>query len=183
MTHPIQDRILKQAGREYRPGQRLAALAGLAPLFLLILPLALIRLGRAVDRRLDWPRRAFQPLSALAGGLAVLGGYAFAMWSIYTQFTAGRGTPVPLMATQKLVIQPPYSYCRNPMALGTILCYAGVAVLSGSPGALLLVIPGTAALLANIKRFEEREMVLRFGQEYLDYQQRTPFLIPRRPRS
>ena len=82
------------------------------------------------------------------------------------------------MATQKLLIVPPYSYCRNPMTLGTAVAYGGVAVLRGSAGTLLLVILGAAALLTYIRVVEEREMAARFGQEYLDYRRRVPFLIP-----
>ena len=33
-------------------------------------------------------------------------------------------------------------------------------------------------LLVYIKRFEEREMALRFGQKYQEYKHKTPFLIP-----
>jgi protein-S-isoprenylcysteine O-methyltransferase Ste14 len=83
------------------------------------------------------------------------------------------------MATQKLIIQPPYSFCRNPMALGAILMYLGVAVLFGSMGAVVLVLLGAGCLLTYIKRIEEKEMEIRFGQEYLDYKKKTPFLIPR----
>ncbi len=83
------------------------------------------------------------------------------------------------MATQTLIVQRPYSYCRNPMALGTILLYLGVAVTIGSISAVGLVLIGAAALLAYIKAVEEKEMVLRFGNSYLEYKKQTPFLIPR----
>ena len=86
---------------------------------------------------------------------------------------------MPLMATQKLIIRPPYSYCRNPMALGAIVMYLGVAILFGSMGSVVLVLLGTGLLLTYIKRIEEREMEIRFGQEYLKYKKQTPFLIPR----
>ena len=86
---------------------------------------------------------------------------------------------MPLMATQKLIIQPPYSYCRNPMALGAIGMYLGVAILFRSLGAVILVLLTASLLLIYIKLVEEKEMQIRFGQEYLAYKQQTPFLIPR----
>ena len=49
----------------------------------------------------------------------------------------------------------------------------------GSPGAALLVLLGAAALLTYIKVVEEREMVARFGEEYLAYRRRVPFIMPR----
>ena len=80
---------------------------------------------------------------------------------------------------QKLIAQPPFPYCRNPMALGTIGMYLGVAVLFQSIGAGIVVLLLAGMLLTYIKRVEEKEMEIRFGQEYLEYKQQTPFLIPR----
>jgi len=180
----VRDRLLKQANREYKPRQRLALLAVAAGVFVIILPLALLRLGRLLDRVLDLPTVLHPPANAIIGGLMVLAGWLLAIWTIYLQFTLGRGTPVPVMATQKLIVCPPYSYCRNPMALGATVLYLGVSVAAGSPGAALLVLLGAAALLTYIRLVEEREMVARFGEEYLAYRHRVPFIIPRlsRPR-
>ena len=175
----MRDRLLKQANREYKPRQRLALLAVAAGVFVIILPLALLRLGRLLDRMLDLPTVLHPPADAIIGGLIILAGWLLAIWTIYLQFTLGRGTPVPAMATQKLIIRPPYSYCRNPMALGAIVLYLGVCVAAGSPGAVLLVLLGAAALLTYIRLVEEREMVARFGEEYLAYRRRVPFIIPR----
>ena len=175
----MRNRLLKQANREYKPRQRLALLAVAAGVFVVILPLALLRLGRLLDRMLDLPTVLHPPANAIIGGLMILAGWLLAIWTIYLQFTLGRGTPVPVMATQKLIIRPPYSYCRNPMALGAIVLYLGVSVAAGSPGAALLVLLGAAALLTYIRLVEEREMVARFGEEYLAYRRRVPFIIPR----
>jgi protein-S-isoprenylcysteine O-methyltransferase Ste14 len=175
----MRDRLLAQTKREYGPRQRLALLAAAAVLFVVILPLALLRLGGRLDRLLDWPVFFHPPANAIVGGLMILAGWLLAMWTIYVQFTLGRGTPVPVMATHKLLICPPYSFCRNPMALGAIVLYLGVSVAAGSPGAALLVLLGAAALLTYIKIAEEREMVARFGEEYLAYRRSVPFLIPR----
>jgi protein-S-isoprenylcysteine O-methyltransferase Ste14 len=169
---------LRQAGREYGPGQRLRVLALAGVLFVLVLPLALLTLGRRLDRRVGW-RRPLGPRVRLAGVLMALCGWLLALWTIFVQFTQGRGTPVPVAATQELIVRPPYAYCRNPMALGTILAYLGLGMAAGSRGAVLLSLPGAVVLLAYIKLVEEREMVARFGDEYLAYRERTPFLVPR----
>lgn len=175
----IRDRLLEQARREYSPKQRTVVLVVAVAIFLLILPGSLILLGRAVDRWLGLPKLALALLNPIFGGLVTLSGWLFGLWSVYVQFTIGRGTPVPLMATQKLIVQPPYSYCRNPMALGAIVMYLGVAIWIGSPGAAFLVLIGAAVLLTYIKIIEEKEMEIRFGREYLEYKSRTPFLFPR----
>ena len=175
----MRERLLEQASHEYSPKQRAALLAAAGVIFVIILPLALLGLGGLLDRGLGWPKLLQPPVNAILGGLLIATGWPFALWSIYVQFTLGRGTPVPVMATQKLIVRPPYAYCRNPMALGTILAYLGVSVIAGSPGAALLVLLGAAALLTYIKVAEEREMVTRFGEEYLAYRRRVPFIIPR----
>lgn len=174
----MKDKFLKQTQREYSPNQRLAALAVEGVFFLVVAPFALIVLGSSLDRWLQWRLILYEPINLVLGGLLVVAGWLLGMWSNYAQFTLGRGTPVPLMATQKLIVQPPYSYCRNPMALGAIVMYLGVAILFGSIGAVALVILGAALLLTYIKCIEEKEMEIRFGKEYLEYKQQTPFLIP-----
>lgn len=173
------DRPLKQTKREYSPVQRLALLAAAGVLILVILPWTLIRLGGRLDRALGWPALSYPPANAIIGALLIVTGWGFGIWSNYVQFTVGRGTPVPVMTTQKLLVCPPYSYCRNPMALGAIVAYLGVCVVAGSPGAGLLWLLGAVALLTYIRLIEEKEMVARFGEEYLAYRRRVPFILPR----
>ena len=175
----MRDRFLKQTSREYGPKARLALLAVAGVLFLVILPWAIVRLGGWLDRVLGWPALRYPPANAIIGGLMILAGWLLGLWTNYVQFTLGRGTPVPVMATQELIVSPPYSYCRNPMALGAIVAYLGVCVVAGSPGAALLVAVGAIALLTYIRLVEEKEMVARFGEAYLAYRRRVPFIIPR----
>ena len=175
----MKDKFLEQAKHEYSPKQRIILLLCIAPVFLFILPLLFIRLGARLDQWLQWPPVPNPPFTLILGLLLLIPGLVFGLWSNSSQFNIGRGTPVPLMATQKLIIQPPYSYCRNPMALGAIGMYLGVAILFQSIGAVILVLLAAMLLLIYIKRVEEKEMQIRFGQEYLNYKKQTPFLIPR----
>jgi protein-S-isoprenylcysteine O-methyltransferase Ste14 len=175
----MRDRLLKQANREYGARQRSALLAAAGVLFVVILPLVILRLGGWLDHVLELPVLLYPPANAIIGGILVLTGWPLGIWTVYVQFTLGRGTPVPVMATQKLIICPPYSYCRNPMALGAIVAYLGVSVVAGSPGAALLVVLLAILLLIYIKVVEEQEMVARFGDDYLAYRRRVPFLLPR----
>ena len=175
----MKDKLLEQTKHEYSPKQRLIALAVEAVFFMAVFPFVLVALGMSLDRWMQWPPIQYQPINFLLGWLFIVTGWLFSIWAIYVQFTLGRGTPVPLMATQKLIVQPPYTYCRNPMSLGAIVMYLGVAILFGSVGATVLVLLGAVWLLTYIKRIEEKEMEIRFGQDYLEYKRQTPFLIPR----
>jgi len=175
----MKDKFLEQASHEYSPKQRYVALLFLAPIFLFILPWIFIRLGVRFDHWLHLPPVLDLPFNLIFGLLLFLPSCFFGFWSIYSQFTIGRGTPVPLMATQKLIVQPPYTYCRNPMALGAFGMYLGLAILFHSLGAAIVVLIFAGLLLVYIKRVEEKEMEIRFGQEYLAYKKQTSFLIPR----
>lgn len=174
----MKDRLLNQAKKEYSPGQRAVAMGLEAVFFIFLLPAGLYYLSGWLDGLLGLPRGA-NWLQVIIGILILTPAWFVALWAIYAQFTRGRGTPVPLMATQKLVISPPYSYCRNPMAGGAIMAYVGVSVMLGSWSALALVILGGAALLTYIHKAEEAEMLARFGKDYEIYRRNTPFIIPR----
>lgn len=175
----MKDKLLKQAEREYNPKQRVVALLVEGVFFLGVLPIVIVRLSSTLDWWFHLPSFADGSINTVVGGVLMIGGFLFALWAIYVQFTIGKGTPVPLMATQKLIIQKPYNYCRNPMTLGTIVLYLGFAILLGSLSAVGLVLLGTTFLLVYIKFIEEKEMEWRFGKEYREYRRQTPFLIPR----
>ncbi len=175
----MKDRLLKQAGREYGPKQRTIGLIIEGVVFLGILPFILVYFSSWLDPLLQLPRITFGVLNVILGSVFIVAGFLLGWWSCYVQFTVGRGTPVPIMATQQLIITKPYSYCRNPMALGAIVAYLGVAILLGSISAVGLVLAGAAFLLSYIKLLEEKEMELRFGEAYWEYRRLTPFILPR----
>jgi protein-S-isoprenylcysteine O-methyltransferase Ste14 len=86
------------------------------------------------------------------------------------------------MPTQELLTGGPFRYCRNPMTLGTILAYLGMAVAARTVAGAALVLSLAATLLVYLKRLEEGELAERFGEAYVAYRRETPFIIPRPPR-
>ena len=175
----MKEKLLKQTQHEYSPRERIFALMVEGIFFLGILPGALVYFCPRLDRQLALPSGAFGMINLVLGGGVVVAGILFAWWAIYVQFTIGRGTPAPIMATQELIIQRPYNYCRNPMALGTIVAGLGLAIFIGSISAVVVVLTLAVLLLTYIKFLEEREMELRFGNAYREYRKQTPFIIPR----
>ena len=175
----MKEKLLKQTQHEYSPRERIIALMIEGLFFLGILPGALVYFSPRLDRQLALPSFAFGTINQVIGGGVIAAGILFAWWAIYVQFTIGRGTPAPIMATQKLIIQRPYNYCRNPMALGTIVAGLGLAIFIGSISAVVVVLTLALLLLGYIKFLEEREMELRFGNAYREYRKQTPFIIPR----
>jgi len=172
--------FLRWARASRTVGQRVAFLALGGVVFLGILPLVLLSLSRwEVLGGGDALLRP--PVSLVLGCLLIPGGGALALWSIAVQVDQGSGTPLPMAPTQRLLASGPFAWCRNPMALGTILAYTGLSLAIGSLASLLLVALLGGLLLLFIKRVEERELALRFGNDYLAYRASTPFLMPRRP--
>ena len=86
---------------------------------------------------------------------------------------------MPLMATQKLIIQKPYSYCRNPLFFGLLNFYFGISIVIGSISSVVVVAIFSAIVLSYVKLIEEKELEKRFGDDYMVYKRITPFLFPR----
>lgn len=112
-------------------------------------------------------------------GLILLGVW-FLLRTIKAQREIGKGTPMPLIATKKMVIEKPYSFTRNPLAFGLINFYYGISIAIGSINSLVVVSLFSITILAYIKFVEEKELAKRYGDAYLAYKETTPFLIPRR---
>ncbi len=172
-------RFQKWAEHQYSVKQRIFALIPSGILVIAIVPFVLAVVSSRLDHWIQLPRFDYGLTNLVVGLFFIVPGIIIALWSIYAQMTLGKGTPVPAMATQNLVVQKPFSYCRNPMSFGTILFYVGVSVWIGSLSAFALTLLFSVLLIIYLKIIEERELKMRFGSEYTGYKQNTPFLIPR----
>ena len=172
-------RITKWAEREFGFPARFSATILAGVLFVFLIPYALSRVAPNIDRQLGLPSIVFGLSSSLLGGIFILLGLAYALWSIIDQLFLARGTPLPVMATKKLLITGPFKHCRNPMSFGTLLLYFGIGIFIGSISAIGMVLIFMILLITYIKKIEEQELELRFGEEYLAYKKETPFIIPR----
>ena len=172
------NRFKKWAEHEYSKKQRMIAVIFGGLIFWIVIPFFIIIVSSYVDLWLCLPKFYYGLINPVLGLLFMIVGWLFANWTVKVQFSLGRGTPIPMMATQTLVIKEPYTYCRNPMTLGTALFYIGVAIWLGSISAVGLGLVYPVGILIYIKLIEEKELEERFGSEYLEYKMRTPFLIP-----
>jgi protein-S-isoprenylcysteine O-methyltransferase Ste14 len=175
-------RYVKWAQKEHGGGTYIAAMLLAGVVFLILLPWIILRVGPALDRLLGIPPFDIGALNYILGGLLLVVGLIFGLWSNYVQLTRGRGTPLPVLPTQELLTQGPYRYCRNPMTFGTILAYLGLGVAAGTIVGILLVLVFAACLVLYLKRMEEKELAERFGEAYLQYRREVPFIIPRLPK-
>ncbi len=166
------------ASREYALIPRVLATLLAGALFVYLIPSALINLVPRLDPLLHLLPLSFGILNLIVGGILVIVGLFFGMWSGGSQLFDARGTPLPVMATQNLLVSGPFRYCRNPMSFGTLCLYLGISVLAQSISSILIVCLFVSLLIVYIKKVEERELEARFGQAYLDYKAATSFIIP-----
>jgi protein-S-isoprenylcysteine O-methyltransferase Ste14 len=107
-------------------------------------------------------------LDLVAWILFVAGG-ALRLWA--TLYVGGRKGRV-------VVAEGPYSLCRNPLYLGTILLAVSFSVFLKS----VTMVVGTALVGVLYAAFtipaEEKHLAGRFGEPYRDYCERTPRLVP-----
>ena len=172
-------RVVKWSKRQYTSKQRALALIPEVFLFLVIIPYAFYLVAKMVDPLL-WVNMFLQGLLISILGLFLsIVGFLFATWSVYVQFMQGKGTPAPVMPTQKLIVDGPYKFCRNPMVLGTFLLYLGFGFVVHSFSFILLSVLFLVVMLGYVKLVEEKELEARFGEEYIKYKEKTPFVIPR----
>ena len=112
--------------------------------------------------------------------LVILTGAACAL-TVINLALKGLGAPFAIALTRKLAVGWMYSRTRNPMVLTALALLISLGIWFQS---LLFVLWGlfvfSPALLIFIKKYEERELELRFGASYLDYKSKTPMLFPRK---
>lgn len=173
------NRFRRWAEKEYSLQQRLIALVPAGLLFAVLIPFLLAFVIPLLDRQLGWPPLSFGVLNLLVGVAFLIPGLIFAFWSIYAQLTRARGTPLPMLPTQELLVDGPFRLCRNPMTLGTILMYLGVSFLVGSVASIVFVLVLAILLVTYLKVIEEEELEARFGESYRAYKANTPFILPR----
>jgi protein-S-isoprenylcysteine O-methyltransferase Ste14 len=164
--------------KEHSPGRRLIAVLPAGLLFVGLIPWILLSGLPRLDQRLGLTPFGHGSVLLIIGALLILGGLPIGVWTVVDQFTRARGTPLPMMATQRLLTDGPYALSRNPMVFGTLSAYLGASLLSGSWSSLILYLVFSSLLLVYLKLVEERELAERFGQAYLDYKRRTSFIIP-----
>ncbi|NPA92916.1 MAG: isoprenylcysteine carboxylmethyltransferase family protein [Chloroflexi bacterium] len=153
--------------------QWLALLVG-AFFFWVLLPGILLYLSAWIDVWAHIPPLPLGVVGAWLGVLLATAGLLLALWVVYVQMTIGQGTPLPFMPTQQLVQEGPFAFSRNPLFLGGLAYYFGLALAVGSLSALFLLAIGAIGLHLYVTKVEEAELEARFGETYQAYKRRVP---------
>ena len=81
---------------------------------------------------------------------------------------------VPGEPSTILLESGPYRLTRNPIYIGFILVYFGLAIMATSVWMLLLLIPVLMVLQRGVVEREEAYLIEKFGEAYRKYQSRVP---------
>ena len=144
--------------------------------FLFILPGMFYVIAEATNISFDIAPAIKLPITIVSSGI----GFFFLAWATWFQVKIGRGTPVPIAPTQRLVVIGPYKYTRNPIEFGAIWYYLGFGCFLGTfyHGVVCMLLGLLVGTLYH-KFVEEKELLQRFGNDYAEYKKQTPFLFPR----
>ncbi len=131
-----------------------------------------------IEDRIGIPRLSFLgqwPLSVmLFVAVSTIG-----IWGAWVMSRKGRGTPLPMDHATELVIQGPYAYVRNPMAVSGIGQGLSVALLWGSSLVALYALMGSLIWQLIFRPLEEQDLERRFGEPYRAYCRQVRCWIPR----
>jgi protein-S-isoprenylcysteine O-methyltransferase Ste14 len=111
-------------------------------------------------------------LSLTAAAVLLVPGFGLLFWSLVL-FLRARTSPLPMRPTTSIVRSGPYRWTRNPMYLGMLLIYLGIALWFDVFWPLALA--PFVVLLVNrlVIRKEERYLEDRFGDEYRRFKEQV----------
>jgi protein-S-isoprenylcysteine O-methyltransferase Ste14 len=115
----------------------------------------------------------------LGGGWPVLLGWALVLfflawngWSLWLFRRHDTGL-LPGQATNAMIEEGPYRFSRNPLYVGLLALYLGLALLASTFWGLVLFPAAVLLVLWGAIRPEERFLHRRFGVPYDDYARRV----------
>jgi protein-S-isoprenylcysteine O-methyltransferase Ste14 len=130
---------------------------------------AAVLLGRLYP--LSWP--GLNDLAAQAIGYGVgAAGVLLVAWGIVTLLRADT-TVQPHKRAGLLVTHGAFGFRRNPIYMGEVLIFLGLAQATGNVWLAIVAPLFAAAVLVLAILPEERHLEARFGEEYLAYKDRT----------
>ncbi|MGB8260560.1 MAG: isoprenylcysteine carboxylmethyltransferase family protein [Terracidiphilus sp.] len=112
--------------------------------------------------------------------LVIAAGLAPLLESIVRFVVVGRGTLVPSVPTERLVVSGLYRWVRNPMYAGNLLTLAGETLLSRSWSLALYTALVALGFDLFIRRYEEPTLTRRHPADYRRYRAQVPRWLPRR---
>lgn len=106
-------------------------------------------------------------------------GYSIAFFGI-ALVSAGWREVYRARKENRMTNKGPYAFVRHPQYTGFFLVMFGEGVVHWPTVFSLAAFPIVVIAYVLLARKEERQMVERFGNEYIEYRERVPMFLPRR---
>lgn len=111
------------------------------------------------------------------GIFIVIGGFVLRQWSI--RILGQLFTPViSIQDNHELIIRGPYRYIRHPSYTGLLAEFIGASLVMSNWISFIIVIGFMLVPLLYRIKIEEKELINKFEQKYLNYKETTKALIP-----
>jgi protein-S-isoprenylcysteine O-methyltransferase Ste14 len=136
------------------------------------IPLRLVA-SRGVPPPAEWNT------TQVAALLPLLLGTGIYFWCVWHFAVSGRGTPAPIDAPKRLVVQGLYRYVRNPMYVGVLLVIVGWTVFFWSSAILIYGLGVGMLVHVFVVLVEEPMLEQQFGQAYMSYREAVGRWLPR----
>jgi protein-S-isoprenylcysteine O-methyltransferase Ste14 len=112
--------------------------------------------------------------TALAAGLGLVAA-GMGLTALSARAFARAGTSLaPTRPSAALVMRGPYGITRNPIYIGFVLVFFGLAIVLTSVWLLVLLVPVLFVLERGVVEREEAYLDAKFGATYRKYQARVP---------
>jgi protein-S-isoprenylcysteine O-methyltransferase Ste14 len=111
-------------------------------------------------------------------GLTIVSGLLAVASLVQFRRLAGE-LPISAFPSKRLAQSGLYRMWRHPFYLFYGLAFAGLGLMTGSGGLLLVMFPALVVFELWYIAREERGLLRRFGDAYVEHRRRTPLLIPR----
>ncbi len=149
---------------------------GVHSVVMLLLGVAIVR-GLVTARA--W-RGVRLPVPSEVGMVLVWITSAVVAFTVINLAVTGHGAPSAVSPTRRLTHDWLYARTRNPMVVATLAClFAAGLMLQSALFLIWVALLLTPVWIAFLKVYEERELEVRFGDDYRAYRAATPFLWPR----
>jgi protein-S-isoprenylcysteine O-methyltransferase Ste14 len=115
----------------------------------------------------------------LVAGALIAAGLGPLLDSICRFIYAGRGTLMPTVPTEHLVVSGMYRYVRNPMYTGVLFALAGEVILFESRRLAVYAAVVWFAVHLFVRFYEEPTLARRYGDEFSTFRRNVPRWLPR----
>jgi protein-S-isoprenylcysteine O-methyltransferase Ste14 len=146
--------------------------------FWILLPILLVKLSLPLDRK--GMKKSF-PWFIKAAGILISIISSFMLFLSVRDFKRGAGK-LPITAIppyDRIVCKGVYAIWRHPVYLFYILLAAGIALITGSGGFLLVILPLFSVLCFIHAKIEEIWLIKKHGDAYRAYLKRTSLIFPK----